>query len=181
MKNYLLLVIILTLLCSCQHSNYPYTEVESKAFLNDITKNARASITDLTEVKKQPADLFGIITRYPLSKKNQDEFNKNKGTIVAKDDDISDFATYTFKSYELTNEKNEKLKFIDNGRAVYLQKLALWDYDKVLSQNLGIEIKLNHKFNTLKGYIDMEFEMPDGTKKETKIPVDISVMDKIPE
>lgn len=51
----------------------------------------------------------------------------------------------------------------------------------MLCQNLGIEIKLNDKFTKLKGYIDVEFEMPDGIKKRIKIPVDISITDKISE
>lgn len=181
MKYYLLLIMILPFLNSCQHSDYPYSVAESEGFLKEITKNVKVSITDITEIEKQPADLFGIITRYPLPKKIVDEYNKNNGTIVNKDDDISDFATYTFKSYELVNEKNVKLKFAENGRAIYLQEYGLWEYDKILCQNLGIEISLKGKFVKLKGFIDIEFEMPDGTKKETKIPVDISVNDKIPE
>ena len=166
------------MIISCQNSNYQYSEAESKEFLNEITKNAKASITDITEIKKLPTDLFGIITRYPLSKKSLDEFKRNKGTIVNKNDDISDFATYTFKNYELINEKNVKLKFVDNGRAIYLQEYGLWDYDKVLCQNLGIELKLNAHFTKLHGYMDIEFKMPDGEQKEVKIPVDISVYDK---
>lgn len=181
MKNYLFLFAILPLMIACQNSNYPYSDSESKAFLNEITKNAKASITDITEIKKLPTDVFGIITRHPLSKKNLDEFNKNRGTIVNKDDDISDFATYTLKSYELINEKNVKLEFVDNGKATSLQKLSLWDYDQVTCQNLGIELKVNGQFTKLKGYIDIDFKMPDGENKETRIPVDISVNDKISE
>jgi hypothetical protein len=181
MKNYLFLFVMLSLIISCKNSNYHYSESESKAFLDEITKNAKASITDITEIKKLPTDLFGIITRYPLSKKNLDEYNKNKGTIVNKDDDISDFVTYTFKSYELISEKNVKLQFVDTGRAIYLQEHGLWDYDRVLCQNLGLELRVNDRFTKLKGYIDVEFEMPDGEKKEVKIPVDISVQDQISE
>lgn len=179
MKNYLFLFGILVLMSSCQNSNYHYSDSESKEFLNEITKHAKVSITDITEIKKRPTDLFGIITRYPLSKKNLDEFNQNNGTIVNKDDDISDFATYTFRKHELINEKNVKLELVDNGRAISLQKHGLWDYDKVLNQNLGIELKVNDQFTELKGYIDVEFKMPDGEKKEVRIPVNISVNDKI--
>lgn len=181
MKNDLILFAVLALIMSCQNSNYHYSDSESKEFLNQITKNAKASITDITEIKKLPTDLFGIITRHPLSKKNVDEFNKNNGTIVNKNDDISDFATYDFKGYELINEKNVKLEFVDNGRAIYLQKYGLWDYDKILCQNLGIELQVNGKFTKLKGYLEIEFKMPDGEKKEVRIPVDISVNDKISE
>lgn len=181
MKNYLLLFAILPLMGSCQNSKYPYARAESEMFLNNIVKNAKVSITDLTEIKKQPADLFGIITRYPLAKKKLDEYHKNNGSILNREDDISDFATYTFKSYELVNEKNKKMEFVDQGKANYLQEYALWEYDNVVCQKVGVELKLNDKFEKLKGYLNVEFKMPDGVKKETKIPVNISVTDKIPE
>jgi len=171
---------------SCQNSdkpNYKYSEKETEQFLNEITKNAKASITDITEIKKQPTHEFGIITRYSLSPKQLEEYNKNNGTIVNKEDDISNFATYTFKNYELINEKNEKLQFVDNGRDVYLQELPLWEYDNILCQNLGIGIQLNKKFEKLKGYIIIEFEMPGNLfgkiNHEVKIPVNISIYDKV--
>lgn len=181
MKQLLLLIAFLPFAISCQNPNYKFSDSETTLFLNDISKNVKASITDITEIKKQPTDEFGIITRYKLSKKNVDEYNKNKGTVVNKDDDISDFATYTFKKYELTNEKNEKLKFIDNGKAIYLQKYGLWDYANGLFQNVGIPIQLDKKFEKLNGFIIIKFEMPNKMEKELKIPVDISVNDKISE
>lgn len=180
-KNYLLLFAILPLMGSCQNSKYPYTRAESETFLNEIAKNAKAGITDMTEIKKQPADRFGIITRYPLGKKKLDEYHKNNGSILNNDDDIADFAAYTFKSYELINEKNKKLEIVDLGKAAGLQEYGLWEYDNVVCQKIGVELKLNDKFAELKGYINVEFKMPDGIKKTLKIPVNISITDKIPE
>ena len=55
------------------------------------------------------------------------------------------------------------------------------EYNKILCQNLGIEINLNQKFEKLKGYIDIEFKMPNGMEKEIKIPVNITINDKVPE
>ena len=181
MKKLVLLLSILTFMISCQISNYKYSDAETEQFLNEITKNAKISITDITEIEKQKTDLYVLLTRYSLSKKQLNEYNKNKGAIVNKDDDISDFATYTFKGYELSNENNEKLKFEDNGRLIYLQEYGLWEYNNVLCQNLGIEIKLDKKFEKLNGHISIEFEMPNGMKKEIKIPVNITINDKIPE
>ncbi|SOD13331.1 hypothetical protein [Pedobacter xixiisoli] len=179
-----LLLMLLPIITSCGNGDQPdynYTEEETKQFLNEITANAKASITDLTEINKQPANEFGIVTRYPLPENRLKEYNDNDGTMVNKDDDISDFASYVFKTYELTNENNEKLQFVDNGRAVYLQEYGLWEYDKVLCQNLGITLKLDGKFKTLKGFITIEFKMPKNLNKEVKIPVAISVEDKISE
>lgn len=180
-KACLFLIAISYTLTSCVNSNYRYSDAESMEFLNVIAKHAKASITDITEIKKQPTDLFGIVTRYPLSKKKLEEYHKNDGTIVNTDDDISDFATYTLKSYELINEKNKQLSFVDDGRAIYLQEYGLWEYDKILYQNVGISFKLNDKFSVLKGYVNIEFEMPHGEKKETRIPVNISINDQISE
>lgn len=176
-KHYLILFLF-PLIISCQNpgkSGYKYTEEETTAFLDDITKYAGASIDSDTESKKTPADEFYITTRYPLSKPQLEEYKKNSGTVHNKTDDISDFASYTFKDYELFNEKNEKLQFADNSRAIYLQEMTLWEYDKVLFQNLGIEIKLNKPFEKLTGSITMEFEMPGNIKRTVKIPVNISI------
>jgi len=46
---------------------------------------------------------------------------------------------------------------------------------------LGIDIDLDKKFEKLKGYIIIEFEMPKKKKKEVKIPVDISIYDRLDE
>lgn len=177
------LLMIFPIITSCQNAgevDYPYKTAETQQFLNDITKNATASITDLTERNKQASDEFEIVTYYPLSTDKLKAFKANGATLENKDNDISDFASYTFKTYELINEKNEKLQFVDNGRAIYLQEYGLWEYDEVMCQNLGISIKLDRKFKALRGSIVIEFEMPNKLKKEVKIPVSISVDDKLP-
>lgn len=184
MKNHLLLLAILTLMISCNSKNdpnYKYSDEETEQFLTEITKNVKASITDNTEIKKEPTDDFGIITRHPLSKQELDEYNKNRGTIVVKDDNIYDFATFALKDYELKSEKDEKLQFVDNGRSKNLQGLALGEYGRVLYRNLGILFKLNKKFEKLNGFITIEFKMPNGMEKEIKIPVKITINDKVPE
>lgn len=184
MRNLLLLLTIFPFLMSCNRKNnpgYKYSDHETEQFLNEITKNAKVSITDITEIKKQPTDEFGLITRSPLSKKEVDEYHKNHGTIIVKNDNIYDFATYILKDFELTNENNEKLQFIDNGRSKNLEGLPLWEYEKILYRNLGIVFKLNKKFEKLNGFIKIEFEMPNRMKKEIKIPVNITINDKVPE
>jgi hypothetical protein len=175
-------------LFSCQHSGkskqpYKYSKEETAQFLSDIAQNATVTITDLTEFQKQATDECLILTNYPLSEKQLEEFKLNANFYLKnKDDDISDFATYTFKEYELVNEKNEKLQFVDDGRAIYLRECGLWEYNKALCQNLAIDVRLNKNFEKLKGHIMIEFEMPGnifGTKKkEVDIPVNISIYDK---
>lgn len=184
MKNLLSLLSILPFIVSCNQQNnpnYKYSNKETEQFLNEISKNAKVSITDITEIKKQETDEFGIITRHSLAKEELDEYNRNSGTIVIKDDNIYDFATYVLKDYELKNERNEKLQFIENNSSKNLQGLALGAYNKVLYRNLGILFKLDKKFEKLNGWITIEFEMPNGMKKEIKMPVNLTINDKVPE
>lgn len=177
----LLLLAILPLMVSCQNSNYKYSDTETEQFLNEITKNAKVTIGDFTEFKKQPTTDLYILTRYPLSKKSVDEYNKNSQTLKNKDNDIYNFTTYTFKDYKLTKENGENLQFVDKGRAVYLQGNSLWEYENVLYENLSIEISLNKKYEKLNGYVTIEFIMPNDMKREIKLPVNITIYDKIPE
>lgn len=183
-KNLLLLLSIFPIIVSCNQQNnpnYKYSDKETEQFLNEIAKNAKVSITDITEIKRQATDEFGIITRHPLTNEELDEYNKNNGTIVVKDDNIYDFASYVLKDYELRNERNDKLQFVENNRSKNLQGLPLGEYNKVLYRNLGIMLKLDKKFEKLSGWITIGFEMPNGMKKEIKIPVNITINDEVPE
>ncbi|SHE58740.1 hypothetical protein [Dysgonomonas macrotermitis] len=171
-------LLLLAFIYSCQYnpSNYKYTETETNLFLDNIIQNIKVQITDITEIERQPTNKFLIYTRYPLSEIQLEEYNK-VGYLLNRDDDISDFAKYTFKKYELVNEKNEKVQFFNNGRAIYLQEFGIWEYNNILYQNLGIDTELNMNYEKLSGYIIMEFEMPYNIKKEVKIPVNISIYD----
>lgn len=181
MKKLLILLAIIQLIISCNTKNYPYSDVETEQFLNEVVKNAQATITDLTEIDRKPAEKFGILTKHTLSKKDLDEYNKNNGTIVNKEDNIYDFAAYHLKDYELKNEKDEVFKILDSGASKVLRGLPLWEYDNVLCRNLGILFNLYKKLEKLNGFIEIEFEMPNGMKKDVKIPVNISINDKVPE
>ncbi|MEJ2901070.1 hypothetical protein [Pedobacter panaciterrae] len=190
MKIYRLLLFIISsvVLIGCDGSGkpaYKYTKQETNQFLDEIVKNAKVTIGNITEIEKQPTDELYIVTRYPLSKEKLDEYNKNNHSLKNKDNDISDFATYIFKGYNLVNEKNEKLQFVDKGRAVYLREGGLWEHNNVLCENLAIDIELNKTYERLKGYITIEFEMPGNIfgrlKREVKIPVNMTIYDKVPE
>jgi hypothetical protein len=187
MKNMIriqLLCILLPLTVCCQPTKAKeekYTSKQMDDFLGQITAHASTSISSYTEYKREATNEFYIVTRYPLSKEKLKEYKQNDGTLQNNADDISDFATYTFKNYELINEKNSALQIVDHGRGTYLQEMGLWEYDSILCQNLGIDIKLDQHFERLKGFITVEFEMPNNNRKEVKIPVDISIQDKVPE
>ncbi len=69
---------------------------------------------------------------------------------------------------------------MDNGKSKVLQELPLWEYDNIVCRNLGILFKLDIKFEKLSGFISIELEMPNGMKKVVRIPVNISINDKVP-
>jgi hypothetical protein len=182
-----LLLFLLSFMFSCQNINKPdynYSKEETNQFLDEIAKNVKVTIGDITEIEKLPTDELYILTRYPLSKEILKEYNQNGHSIYNKDNDLPDFATYTFKDYELVNEKNEKLQFVNTGRAIYLQEGALWKYNNILCQNLSIEMKLDKKYEKIKGFITIVFQMPgfiSTINRKVKIPVDVTIYDKVPE
>ncbi|CAM4125263.1 hypothetical protein [Flavobacterium weaverense] len=180
MKNVLTLLFIALSLQSCGQDKFKYSDKETEQFLIAIAKNAKTEISFITENEKKPTDNFLLVSRFPLSEKHLEEYNKN-GTIKNTFNDLPDFTTFTFKSYELVNEKKEKVNLVENAIGDYLQKFALWKYNGILFHNVGIEITLNRKFEKLNGFIIIEFEMPNGMKKETKILVNISIFDKVTE
>ncbi len=188
MKFYrrLLFILLPFFFTSCnrqQKPKYKYSHEETATFLNEIVTNAKVVIGDITEIEKQPTNELYISTRYSLSKLTLDAYNKNdKFYLENKNDDISDFTSYTYKDYELINEKGEKLQFVENGRAVYFREGGMGTYNNIDCQNLFIDIELNRNYETLKGYINIEFEMPKNIFgnmiREVKIPVQVNVYDK---
>ncbi|MGJ1430305.1 hypothetical protein ACR79M_01535 [Sphingobacterium spiritivorum] len=177
-----ILFLVLPVLFACQSNrpaNYPYSEKETKEFLDQISSNVMALNSDRTLIHKKPADEFDLLTYYPLAKSKVEEYNKN-GHIVNKMDDIADFATYEIKDYELINEKNEKLQLKDNNSVMPLQDFSLWTYNDVLCGQLGVYVKLHKNFETLKGHITVLFAMPGNQNRNVKIPVNISITDEDP-
>ena len=174
----LFLPIFILSLHSCKQDNYKYSSTETEQYLYDISKNIEAEISFITERDQVPTDDFLIVTHFPLSETKLVEYSK-KGYLKNSFEDLPNYTSVNFKSYELTNEKKIEVKLADNQTDNILQKFNLWEYDEVLSQNLGIDIKLDQKFEKLNGFITIEFEMPNGIKKEVKIPVNISIFDVV--
>ena len=77
-------------------------------FLENISKNMKVVIDDVTESQRTPTDKFLITTRYALSSEKVSEYKKNSGTLKNDDNDIEDSAQYIIKLYELENENSEK-------------------------------------------------------------------------
>jgi hypothetical protein len=185
MKAFQILLLIFFAICSTScngqnKSNKKYSEKEKNDFLNTIAKNTVVCIDDFTEIKKQPTTDLLIYTRYPLSEKKINEYNK-VGVLKNSDDDISDLGSYEITDYKLVNEKGEELKFVENGRMNYLQETSLGEFNGILNQRLIIRLNVNVVYSTLKGYIKIEFEIPNNLKRKVEIPINISINDKSPE
>ena len=177
-----LLLSALLALFACQaHAapRYPYSADEARALLTQLGAHVMAINSDLTLIRKKPANGFDLLTYYPLPKAKVDEYKRN-GHIVNKNDDIADFATYRVKDYELTNEKHEKLQMKDGIGASSLQDFALWTYDNVLCGQKGVYVKLDKAFERVKGHITLVFEMPGNVTREIRVPIDLSIADKDP-
>lgn len=182
MKNFLLLFAITQFMLACNgqsNSADTYSSKEAEQFLNEITKNVKLSITDMTEANRQATDKFLLITQHNLSAKDQAEYHKNNGTIMSNGDQIYDFVSYEVKNYELENEKKETLELVENGRAKSLQEFSLGEAENVLYRQLGIQFAVNKKFEKINGFITLAFEMPAQMKKEIKIPVNLTINDKV--
>ncbi len=175
--------LVLSVLFACQaHAGprYPYSAEETRAFLAQLGDHVMVVNSDLTLARKQPANAFDLLTYYPLPKDKVKEYERN-GAIVDRNNDIADFATYRIKDYELTNEKQERLRIRDDDAgAAALQDFALWTYDNVLCSQRGLYVKLDRRFERVKGHMTLVFEMPGNITRETRIPIDLSVKDKDP-
>ncbi|SFS48830.1 hypothetical protein [Sphingobacterium wenxiniae] len=177
--NKLFIAILLLSIVACGNKGADYRSQENETFLAEIAQHAKASITDITELKRQPTNTFIISTRCRLPDDLVETYHTNNGSIINTDDDIWDIATYTIKNHELINEQNEKLQFKDIGNSPSLQEYAIEEYETILYQQLGIMLTLDKKFEKLDGFIEIVFEIPNGNKKEIRIPVDISIQDTL--
>lgn len=172
-------ILLITINCNGQ-SKKTYSSQEVNQFLDVIAKNVVVCIDDFTEIKKQPTSELLIYTRHPLSQELVAEYRKN-GVLKNTNDDISDLTTCEIKNYQLTNEKNKKLEFVDDVTSNDFQETSLGEFDGKLNQRLIVRKVLNHDYSILKGFITVVFKVDNDKKREVKIPVQISINDKAPD
>ena len=180
MKKFLPLILFVMFACEAQGApRYRYSAVEAQALLEQLATHVMIINSDMTLSRKAPANTFDLLTYYPLPKDQVKAYERN-GHITEKDDDIADFVTYKIKDYALSNEKSEALRLQESGGDASLQDFALWTYDKVLSGQLGLAVKLDKRFERVKGHMTIVFEMPGKLTREVRVPVNLSVTDKDP-
>lgn len=179
-KLMLLLVLAISLAAQAQAAPpYPYSAEQSRTLLAQLGSHVMVINSDLTLRKRQPAKEFDLLTYYPLSKDKVDEYQRS-GQLRTKKDDIANFVDYRIKNYQLTNEKNETLRLEEGMGAGPLENFALWTYDNVLCDQLGLYVKLDKPFERVKGHITLVLQMPGKVTQEIRVPVDLSVTDKDP-
>lgn len=157
----------------------PYSAEEARTLLAHLGAHVMVINSDLTLRKGKPANEFDLLAYYPLSKDKADEY-KRTGQLIKKRDDVADLVTYTVKSYQLTNEKNETLRLEEDMSEGPMQSFPLWTYENVLCGQLGLYVKLDKRFERLKGHMTLVLEVPGGIAHETRIPIDLSITDKDP-
>ena len=181
MKKLILLLVLAISLATQAHAapRYPYSAQESRALLAQLAVHVMVINSDLTLRKKQPAKEFDLLAYYPLSKDKVEEY-KRTGQLREKKDDIANFVTYKITDYQLSNEKNESVKLVEDTDSGPMESFALWTYDDILSGQLGVYVKLDKAFERVKGHMTLVLELPGKVTREVRVPVELSVKDKDP-
>lgn len=180
MKKFIPLILFVMFACETQAApRHRYSAAEARALLEHLATHVMVINSDMTLSRKAPSNTFDLVTHYPLPKDKAKAYERN-GHIAHQDDDLAEIVTYRIKDYALTNEKNEALRLRDGGGDGSLQDFALWTYDKVLSGQLGLAVKLDKRFERVKGHMTMVLEIPGKLTREVRVPVDLSITDKDP-
>jgi len=153
---------------------------EQQTVLDALGSHMHASITDLTEAKRDPANQFLLASYYPLTAdelKAMEAVSKRQGSFAT---GLADRIRCTLTHVELTNEKREEVNLVDTiQNPLYLQRFGLWDYDHKTCQNLGITIQTKQFFSELKGTVQLRLQVDQGPEKIIDIPVEISINDNL--
>ena len=177
------LLVLAILFSNCQ-SNLKQTAdtisvSEQQTVLDALSSHMHASITDLTEAKRVPANQFLLASYYPLTPdelKAMEVASKQQGSFAT---GLADRIHCTLTKIMLTNEKGEEVSLVDTVQnPLYLQRFGLWDYDHQTCQNLGITIQTKQFFSELKGTVQLKLQIDQGLEKQVDIPVKVSINDK---
>lgn len=161
-------------------NEYPWnslaTEKQAKEVLNQIEKWIIAQADGFSEHTQSPSktvvlnSLVDNLTEEELSEFKENGHIKSRTTVL-------DYIKAKVKSYELTNEKNEKITFTNDALRLILGGLENRD-GKLLStigfETMGME---DYTYLKLKGFIAVELEIPIAyeTEKITKNSVGKSI------
>lgn len=169
MKNIVLVLTILTV-TSCKSVCYAYSDTETEVFLSEIVNRITANITFRTNLEYEATDEFNIKSVYSVNQKDS-VFDTNNNKV------ISDFAVCKIKEYKLTDENDEQVLIVGSGKNFHFEtynETANYTDDYL---QVGIKLKTSKKFKQLKGYITIEFEMPNNDKEWAEVPIDLEIED----
>jgi len=181
---YLIVLSTALLALSCQQATNSnpakISTTAQQAVLDTLSKNMKATITDLSEAKRLPTNKFLLKSYYPLSAQELEGLQiaeQQEGSFAS---DVADQIRCRLLSADLKNEKNEEVKLEDvELNPLYLQRFGLWDYHNMLCQNVGISMATTSAFSTLKGSIGLELHWGEQAKKQIDISVAISIEDNL--
>ncbi len=172
MKTKIFPFVISILLTGCHHTEEAYSNEDTQLLLQEITKNIEIEPSESFDANNPGSIEILFITRYPLSEKQSKEYNQF-GYIKTNTEDAADSVLFRVTNYELRNQDSIAVHFVNNTKSNYLEKYALIKEQDSVYQDLGFELTINSIFNSLEGFVTIEFIMPNKMKKEVTIPVSI--------
>lgn len=128
--------------------------------LNQIEKSIIAITDGASDYNKEPSNSinFSSLVDNFYTEQQLSEYRKNRS--ITTQSSILDYIKATIKKYDLTNEKNEKIKL--NGEVLGLGGGGFEEkngklLEGIVFQTLGMG---DSKYLRLKGYVDIEVEIP---------------------
>lgn len=180
-KSYFLIITI-SILSACQHKSVSteseWTKVDQGALLQTLGQNMLASITDITESQRKPTNEFVLTTHYPLSDQEIEALQSIEGKEGSFGTGLVDGIKCAVTNISLHNETGAEMVLADTIQyPIYLQRFGMWNHEDKLSQNLGIPIRLNSQFSSLKGNMSLKLQFGEDTEELIQIPVEINISD----
>ncbi|MFB9079995.1 hypothetical protein ACFFLS_08895 [Flavobacterium procerum] len=149
---------------------YPWEIAISQKRAEETADQIKKSITAITDgasdYNKEPSSsiyFYALVDNF-YTKEQLSEYEKTESITTQKS--ILDYIKATVKSYELTNEKNEKIKLNQNGLGLNLGGFETKNgklLQGIAFQTMGMG---NSEYLRLKGHVVIEIEIPVEYEKE---------------
>lgn len=142
-------------------TKYPWdtknTEGVAEDLVEQMTKTFKAHKDDASEVNKEPSGTILLVAAIPLDPK--DEIEQSKTGLIQNKHTVLDDVKGKVISYDLRNEKNEKVTITNDFLGT--TQGGLQEVDGKLCQSFGFQtMGLNTSYTTLKGFIEVGIEIP---------------------
>jgi len=147
-----------------EKKQYPWDVLVSKerteATLNQIEKSITAITDGASDYNKEPSNSIYFSSLVDNFYTEQQLYQYKKTGSITTQTSILDFIKATVKAYDLTNEKNEKIKL--NGENLGLNGAGFEEKNGKLLEGIAFQTMGmgDSKYLRLNGYVDIEVEIP---------------------